>query len=184
MSSDQKSYGVVAGFFLIIAALYGLQHVMPSYIGTGYIGLYLLMAGLSLYVWQRQVLSPQYCLYLGIALCLALFPLSPLTSNDAERYLWDGAVFLNGLDPYITAPNDAAVSALRDIWPTPPEHAAYPTLYPPGALSLFALSAMTGPVFGFWLWKLTISIAAIASLVLTYDPVSYTHLTLPTIYSV
>ena len=169
MSSDQKSYGVVAGFFLIIAALYGLQHVMPSYIGTGYIGLYLLMAGLSLYVWRRQVLSPQHCLYLGIALCLALFPLSPLTSNDAERYLWDGAVFLNGLDPYITAPNDAAVSALRDIWPTPPEHAAYPTLYPPGALSLFALSAMAGPVFGFWLWKLMISIAAIASLILIYD---------------
>jgi len=169
MSSSRKTYGVVAGFFLILAALYNLPHLMPLYIGTGYIGLYALMTILSLYVWRQQILSSKHCLYLGVVLCLCLFPLSPLTSNDAERYLWDGAVFLNGLDPYVTAPNDSSVTALRAIWPTPPEHAAYATLYPPGALSLIALFALAGPVFGFWIWKLMISVVAIVSLIMGYD---------------
>ena len=125
--------------------------------------------GISLLVWLDNKTSPQHILALGIGLILILLPMSALTSNDTERYLWDGAVFLGGLDPYITAPNDPAVSELRRIWPTPEEHTAYQTLYPPGALSLFAISALAGPTYGFWIWKTLASLVAIFTLLIAYD---------------
>jgi len=154
---------------LISGALYLLQTLSPNHIGTGYICLYALMTAASLLIWYREDIPPKQVLLLGIFLLVMLFPLQALTSNDTERYLWDGAVFLSGLDPYLTAPNDSAAQALRGIWATPPEHAAYPTLYPPGALMLFGFSALTGPVYGFWVWKALATSAAILSLIIIYD---------------
>ena len=104
-----------------------------------------------------------------MALLICVLPLAPLTSNDSERYLWDGAVFLSGLDPYLTAPDAPAAADLRALWPTPEEHAAYPTLYPPVALSLFSLCALAGPVYGLWMWKGLATLAALLSLALIYD---------------
>jgi len=166
---SSTSYVISIGFFVIAAALYVLPTFIPLYIGTGYIVLYLFMMAMCLYVWRQQILTPKHCLFLGVALCVFLLPLNALTSNDAQRYLWDGAVFLNGFDPYITGPDDEVLATLRTIWPTPAEHAAYPTLYPPGALMIVAICAGAGPVYGFWLWKLSITLAAIASFVLVYD---------------
>lgn len=163
------TYVVIASACVITAALYGLADIFPAHIGSGYIGLHLLMSGLMFFVWRHQTLTPRQVLYLAITLCLILFPLSALTSNDAQRYLWDGAVFLSGFDPYITAPDNPIVSDLREIWPTPEEHAAYPTLYPPGALSVFAFCAIAGPIYGFWLWKVILTLTVIASLFLAYD---------------
>lgn len=101
-------------------------------------------------------------LFTGIAARILLIPAPMLSSNDAERYLWDGAVALAGFDPYSVPPADPLVAGLRMIWPTPPEHAAYPTLYPPVALGLFALSALAGPVWGTVLWKVMASLFGIA----------------------
>ncbi len=154
---------------LISGAIYLLPVIFPEHIGTGYIGLYTVMTTCSLWIWLRGESDPTHILFLGILLCLILLPMDALTSNDAERYLWDGAVLLSGFDPYITAPNDAAITELRSQWPTPEEHAAYPTLYPPGALLLFSVSALAGPVYGFWLWKFLASLAAILTLVAAYD---------------
>ena len=113
-------------------------------------------------VWQlsdgRHV---RLILFTAITARILLIPAPMLSSNDAERYLWDGAVALTGLDPYRVPPADPLVAGLRMIWATPPEHAAYPTLYPPAALTLFALSALAGPVWGIWVWKLMISAAGI-----------------------
>jgi len=127
------------------------------------------MTCLSLYIWQQGKSSPRHILTLGVILFLILLPMSALTSNDAERYIWDGAVFLHGFDPYVTSPNDNVVSDLRDHWKTPEEHASYATLYPPGALLLFALSAIAGPTYSFWVWKILATIAGILSLILAYD---------------
>ena len=113
------TYVVIASACVITAALYGLADIFPAHIGSGYIGLHLLMSGLMFFVWRHHTLTPRQVLYLAITLCLILFPLSALTSNDAQRYLWDGAVFLSGFDPYITAPDNPIVSDLREIWPTP-----------------------------------------------------------------
>ena len=152
----------------IIGSLYVLPHIMPAFIGTGYIALSLCLTVLSVIVWRTQFISPQSILILSVILCLCLAPLSPYTSNDVQRYMWDGAVFLSGFDPYITSPDDPLVSHLREIWPTPEEHAQYPTLYPPGGLSLFALCALAGPIYSLWVWKGMVTLAVISSLILTY----------------
>ena len=173
-SQGQEQSSPIHAFLLICAALvcvislYGLPHIFPNAIGTAYICIYVVMTFLSVWVWAKGRISPKSVLVLSLACCVLLTPLLPYTSNDAHRYLWDGAVFLSGADPYITAPNDASVSHLRVIWPTPEEHAAYPTLYPPGALFIFSLCALVGPSYGIWVWKTLTSLALGLSLLLGY----------------
>jgi len=161
-----------AACFALAATLYFLPHFFPLHIGTAYITVSILMTALSVVIWKNPTTSPHYGLIISLVLVVFLFWLTPLTSNDSERYLWDGAVFLGGFDPYVTAPNDAAVSDLRALWPTPEEHANYATLYPPGALGLFGFSALAGPVYGVWLWKGLVTLAACLSLILLYKLLS------------
>ena len=169
MTHEQTGFAIYGGFFfLLILSGFVLPIAFPAYIGTGYICLSFAMTALSVFIWHRNPITPTSALILSLLACIILGTLLPYTSNDSERYLWDGAVLLFGLDPYITAPNDPAVSELRKIWPTPEEHAAYPTLYPPGGLSLFAISALAGPAYGIWVWKALTSAAAMLTLVLTY----------------
>ena len=164
--------GLFTACFGVASALYLVPHFFPLHIGTAYIILSLLMTSLSLALWKRSSDGARLELIVSVVLCLYLFFLTPLTSNDSQRYLWDGAVFLNGFDPYLTAPNDRTVSGLRALWPTPEEHANYPTLYPPGALGLFGLCALAGPVYGLWVWKALITVAACVSLVLMHKLLS------------
>ena len=164
-------------FFLLILGIFNLPILFPAHIGTGYIFISLAMTTLSVFIWYRDLIRPRSALMLSVFACLILGALLPYTSNDSERYLWDGAVFLSGLDPYLIAPNDPAVAELRKIWPTPEEHAAYPTLYPPGGLSLFAICALAGPTYGIWVWKIMTSAAAILTLVLTYKLLQRRNLT-------
>ncbi|MBD2842731.1 glycosyltransferase 87 family protein [Erythrobacter rubeus] len=96
-----------------------------------------------------------------------------MTSNDSERYLWDGAVALAGFDPYQTAPDHPSVAGLRGLWATPPEHAQYATLYPPAALALFAFAASFGPDLAFWVWKAILALAGITSLILMLKVLRY-----------
>ena len=153
---------------LCMAGLYALVFITPAYIGSAYSALSLLLSALMIYVWRAAPLTPRAILYLGISLYIILIPAAALTSNDSQRYLWDGAVFIAGFDPYITAPNATEVAYLRGIWPTPEEHANYATLYPPGALVLFGASAVFGPIYGPWVWKLLACGAGILTLVLGY----------------
>ena len=108
-------------------------------------------------------------LVIAVAARVMLIPAPLLTSNDVERYLWDGAVALAGHDPYTTAANSPLVAGLRDIWPTPIEHEQYATLYPPGALLLFATSALAGPTLGLFVWKMLVTAASIAALGLMHN---------------
>ena len=167
--NKRASGSLYLALLLIILGLYSLPHLFSAAIGTGYILLYCALMGVSLWLWRSEAIRPQQVLCLGFIILIALFPLAMLTSNDAERYLWDGALFLSGFDPYVTAPNAVEVTDLRSHWPTPEEHAAYPTLYPPGALVLFGLSALAGPTYGVWLWKAIATLAAMLSLYLIYD---------------
>ena len=173
-SHQPVQLGLIRSTFLICAvifcvlSLYSLPALFPNAIGTAYICVYVVMTCLSAWVWYRGALPPKTVLLLSLTCCVLLTPLLPYTSNDAHRYLWDGAVFLSGADPYITAPKDATVSHLRAIWPTPEEHANYPTLYPPGALFIFLLCALAGPTYAIWIWKGMSSLALGLSLVLGY----------------
>lgn len=154
---------VACGCFLVAClAVYGIDTIAPARTGSAYIVVHAALTVAMLAAWAAGG-SAQARLIVasGIVARLILIAAPMLSSNDAERYLWDGAVALAGFDPYSVPPADPMVAGLRAVWATPPEHAAYPTLYPPVALAIFAGSALAGPVWGIWVWKLVASIASI-----------------------
>jgi len=167
-AGSSRSIFLICAVIFYVISLYGLPHIFPNAIGTAYICISFMMTFLSVWIWYTGGLSSKSVLFLSLVCCILLAPLLPYTSNDTHRYLWDGAVFLSGTDPYITAPNDPSVSHLRDFWPTPEEHADYPTLYPPGALFIFSLCALAGPTYAIWFWKGLTTLALGLCLILGY----------------
>jgi alpha-1,6-mannosyltransferase len=81
---------------------------------------------------------------------------SPILENDFYRYMWDGMVVVQGINPYDVAPADYAV---EDVEPDADQQDAadlvhcrinYPevkTIYPPAAQAVYALN---GLIFGWW----------------------------------
>ena len=63
-----------------------------------------------------------------------------MLSKDMYRYIWDGRVQQNGINPYRYAPGADELTALRDerIYPNI-NRKEYPTLYPAGAQVFFRL---------------------------------------------
>ena len=80
----------------------------------------------------------------GIVARLALLPLAPELSDDIYRYLWDGHVLLEGVNPYAYPPGDEALAAIRTAWHGEINHPGVPTIYPPLAQMLFGLVNVAG----------------------------------------
>lgn len=77
-----------------------------------------------------------------------LLPLSPATSPDVYRYLWEGLVQARGLNPFTLAPNAEELLPLSQSFPALAEAVTYPhiaTIYPPTAQFLFLVNAVTFP---------------------------------------
>jgi len=101
----------------------------------------------------------------AIVIRLALLPIDSYTSNDVDRYLFDGKIALSGLDPYQVNHNDPRLRELKQQWSPPEEHAKYPTLYPPLSLALFALVASTGFDNAFIAWKAVSTLSGILTVI-------------------
>lgn len=87
---------------------------------------------------------------LGVLLRVAFLPVDHGLSDDFHRYVWEGRVVLAGENPYLHAPDDPALAALRDDvhWPHV-THAHVPAAYPPLAMACFAIAAATPSPLGF-----------------------------------
>ncbi len=81
----------------------------------------------------------------ALLLRVILLPLPPNLSHDSWRYLWDARVTLHGYSPYIYAPNDPVLHHLRNIIYENSRFRNVPTLYPPGAQSIYLLSYLLAP---------------------------------------
>lgn len=75
---------------------------------------------------------------------VALVIAEPHLSDDVWRYLWDGHVQLQGLNPYLHAPAAPELEPLRTSWHSLVNHPSVPTIYPPGAQLVFGLLAIAG----------------------------------------
>lgn len=53
-----------------------------------------------------------FLILMGILFRLILIPIEPVASNDVYRYIWDGKVQANGINPYTYAPIDESLSHL------------------------------------------------------------------------
>lgn len=101
-----------------------------------------------------------------VACALRLFLLGQEPSDDLYRYVWEGRIQLEGLNPYSVAPADSCTLHLRDeVW-SGINHKEYPTIYGPLAQLVFKLSALvSGTVLGM---KIIILLFDLATLVLLW----------------
>jgi len=84
---------------------------------------------------------------LGLALVLrALIVFAPPHSSDIYRYVWDGRVQADGINPYLYIPDDPALAHLRDagIQEKINRKEYAPTIYPPMAQIVFWAATRLG----------------------------------------
>lgn len=74
----------------------------------------------------------------ALAARLILVGTTPSASDDLYRYIWDGRIQAQGINPYRFPPSDPALAAYRDgaIYPLINRKGA-PTIYPPVAQAVF-----------------------------------------------
>lgn len=114
-----------------------------------------------------QVFDYKVLVYVAIVARVLLFDVQPYASNDVDRYLFDGRIVVEGLDPYRVSHDLPALKALRELWQPPQEHAKYVTIYPPLALAFFSLAASAGIDGALIVWKLILLSASLLTLWLT-----------------
>lgn len=73
----------------------------------------------------------------GLILRIVLFPGEPTLSDDYHRYIWDGLVQEQGINPYLHAPKSPALDAVDYPERGLINHSGQRTLYPPMAELLF-----------------------------------------------
>lgn len=84
----------------------------------------------------------------AIGMRLVFLPLAPELSDDVYRYLWDGHVQLQGVNPYRFAPSHPELAAFRTPWHGLINNPDVPTIYPPLAqLAFLAVAVAGGAVF-------------------------------------
>ncbi len=69
---------------------------------------------------------------------ITLLPAAP--SDDIYRYLWEGKLQLNGINPYSHPPESSSLEYLRDRFFPDINHKHLSTIYPPLTLMVFAIA--------------------------------------------
>ncbi|KGJ93852.1 glycosyltransferase 87 family protein [Colwellia psychrerythraea] len=170
---------VNSGFYFSCLVVYLLlclsSHVLtkPSLTADS-LGFYLiaqfsLMSLLMLIIWRlsansNNVKDFRLLIFFAILVRLVLIGVDPYSSNDVDRYLFDGKIALAGFDPYRISHDAIALTDLREQWQPPVEHVKYVTLYPPLALALFSLAASAGVEYATQAWQIMLTLASLASL--------------------
>ncbi|HEY6572527.1 MAG TPA: glycosyltransferase 87 family protein, partial [Candidatus Eisenbacteria bacterium] len=90
----------------------------------------------------------------GLLPRLLLLPAEPRLSEDIYRYLWDGRLVAEGVNPFPHAPADPALARYHDALLGHLNHADVPTIYPPMAQYLFGAAARLAVEP--WAWKATL----------------------------
>ena len=141
-----RRLGLIGLLFLgATGALYGVESLPDGTRGHGYIVVHLVLTFLMLAAAHtvRNLAGGAwvFALLIGIAARLLLVGVSPFNTHDVQRYLFDGKMVLEGVDPYRNAPQPQEYQKLYDAgFQVAPEHRKYPTIYPPAALISIRLS--------------------------------------------
>jgi hypothetical protein len=80
---------------------------------------------------------------------LTLLPSEPSLSDDIHRYIWDGRVQLEGINPYLYPPDSDQLLVLRDELWEKINHREISTIYPPLSQILFRLTCAVSPTVFF-----------------------------------
>lgn len=128
-------------------------------------------------IWRLRVGKKELFLIFGLGLLfrLAFLPTTPMLEDDYYRYLWDGAVTAQGMNPFRYAPED--IMAGPEVAPQLPgrlfvlaknsgkviqriNHPHIRTIYPPVAQAAFTLAFWIKP-WSLLAWKSVLLVAEI-----------------------
>jgi alpha-1,6-mannosyltransferase len=94
-------------------------------------------------LWWRDVLSTTEVLWGAILLRLAFLPLLPELTDDPFRYVWDGWLQLEGINPYRFVPSDPALERFQDAEMYEKLNSQeYYSIYPPLLQLFFCFGAL------------------------------------------
>ena len=135
------AFTIASVIFLGITLGAGLTETLEKD-ATSLIYYYLAMAGSGIGVWaffpdglsQKRAVM----LILGISVIARLLMAGFPTSDDVNRYLWEGKLLLEGESPYATVADDPTLEKFRDTYWEGMNHKDKKTAYPPLALAVFA----------------------------------------------
>lgn len=112
---------------------------------------------------------------IGFAARVLLMGSEPVLEDDYQRYLWDGGLVANGLNPYLYSPADVlegraliSYQHLADkAYPIVERinHGQLRTIYPVGAQALFGFAHKLSP-FSLFGWRLVILLCELAAFLL------------------
>lgn len=116
-------------------------HFLVAFSGYGLAVLYLLRRSAS----TASQGSLPLILVAGLAFRLTLFAAPPIWDDDLYRYLWDGRVGLQGVNPYLHAPDAPELEDLQDDTYDLVSFKQIRTIYPPLFQWLFQFSQWAAP---------------------------------------
>lgn len=121
---------------------------------TDYIKLFSLFAALFYFCWkliQFEKWNYRFLLITGILARLVFIPLEPHLSQDYYRFIWDGQIVINFMNPYLEIPNnliqktDLVIANAKELYEGMGSLSAkHYSSYPPLHQMFFALSALLG----------------------------------------
>jgi alpha-1,6-mannosyltransferase len=92
----------------------------------------------------------------------------PLLSNDVFRYIWDGTLLHNGINPLAFAPNDPTLLEIAAHFPYALDHRGVPSVYPPISLLYFYLvTAISVHPIAFCICATLLNVVSVCLLALT-----------------
>lgn len=113
---------------LVLPVLAADPSTWPSLVGGALLAS---VGGIGL--WRRDALTTEQVLWGALVLRLAFLPLLPGLTDDLYRYIWDGWMQVEGLNPYRYVPEDEALSrfqstVLYERLNSQPYYSVYPPL--------------------------------------------------------
>ena len=141
--------GITAGAALAVLAYVGAVLYLLYGVERSSTGTLLLAAGLTVpgYLVAARFPAPGVAFWLGLGLRAAAVFAFPLLSDDVYRFLWDGALWWEGIHPLSETPSSLALSAqgaafakTHDALLTTMNSRDYYTVYPPGSQLVFAVA--------------------------------------------
>jgi hypothetical protein len=112
------------------------------------------LAAVWLVLARKATIRTGWLIAVGVLPRLLFLPCDPALSEDLFRYLWDGRLVVEGVNPFSHAPADPTLARYHDALFERLHHAEVRTIYPPMAQALFGAAARlaTEP----WAWKATL----------------------------
>jgi SAM-dependent methyltransferase len=94
-------------------------------------------------LWRQGTVTVRNLLFLALILRLMLVWLPPVLSDDSYRYVWDGMLQVEGINPYLLKPEDPALARFHGeeiygLLNSP----GYYSVYPPVSQLIFAVGGL------------------------------------------